>query len=309
MKKTILILIICILKLNAFEDFKVNDNSNTTSTSLGINIYWFIIDDNNQLKVKIEKLSGQILFADNRGTLNEMFFKIRQTLNDNAFNNKLGWISNDTFQSYYKNNLKLLNGFYQGNFLQSFLNYLYNPNNFINTWFEYENYEILYNEDGLAVESIVDGVWAGLYDDSQKSKSGAMYNKNGSMVYYNGKEVTPVTSFLVWLQKFTNKVVIETFEEIQRSLVSGIIAAVVLVLAIVRFVLELLPSSITPRRRRYYGGGRGSLPDYGDGSQVAASVRARLAAKNRALKARAYDRSCVEQSTVNGILFDLENDR
>ena len=223
-----------------------------------------------------------------------------------------GYITASQFYDYYSNDLNFLNALYTSNNhnLMGFLNYLYNELSFsTNNYINYDNYELLYNEDGLAVESIVNGVWAGLYLDSQKSKSGALYNKNGSMVYYNGKEVTPVTSFLVWLQKFTNKVVIETFEEIQRSLVAGIIAAVVLVLAIVRLVLELLPSSITPRRRRYYGGGRGSLSDYGDGSQVAASVRARLAAKNRALKARAYDRSGVEQSLQNSILFDLENDR
>lgn len=299
MKKILFLLLIFVIKLSAY-DYLYNRNP----TSNNEYIEYFYYDSDGILKIKSER-DGVLINPNNAFSYNGLGYI---STNYSDFTG-IGYINRDMFFNYLKNDLQFLNDWYEQK-TNYILNFFYNSGRFNDSnYILYNDYELLYNSDGLAVESIVGGVWAGLYPDSQKSKSGALYDKSGSMIYYNGKAVTATTSFLVWLDKFTNKVVIETFEEIQRSLVAGIIAAVVLVLAVVRLVLELLPFSITPRRRRYYGGGRGSLPDYGDGRQVAASVRARLAAKNRALKARAYDRSSVEQSTVNGILFDLENER
>ena len=268
--------------------------------------YWFLENDNGQMNIK-HIVDGNIDF--NQSVSSAVTYSVLRNIKLNTLINLYGYISNNDFLTLLKSDLNFLNDFYtQGT--NQILNYFYNENEFGSVnYIVYNNYELLYNSDGMAVESIVNGVWAGLYSDSQKKKSGALYDKNGSMIYYNGRAVNTSTYFFVWLQRFTNNVVLDAFEEIRKSLVTVIIVSIVLVLGLFRLVLELLPSSISPRRRRYYGGGRGSLPDYGDGSQVAASVRARLSAKNKVLKSRSENQSAVSQSMQNGIIFDLENDR
>lgn len=297
MKKILFLLLIFVIKLSAYE-YLFFDNYNDDTINYNSKYRWFT-DSEGNLEVKIENFDGSIYYGPIRYNYLNL---IRR--NDNHY------IKNIEFKNLYNNDLIFLNDLYN-QATNQFLNYLYNENYFNDSnYVNYENYELLYNEDGLAVESIVNGVWAGLYDDNQKSESGALYNSTGSLVYYNGRAADPVTSFLVWLQLFSRRVVLDAFMEIKRSVVTGIIMTVVIVLAVFRFVLLFLPSSISKsnyggRSFRSGGGGGGSLPDFGDGRAVAASVRERLANKNRSLK-RQSERSGVTQSMENSILFDLE---
>lgn len=173
MKKILFLLLVCLIKLNAYEYEVYNTGGN--------HIIFYTDKNGNVLKQRD-------LFIRESGYENLYNVNLnRQYLSRIRFNSQWGFIHNDVFDSYYKNDLLFLNDLYTSNNynLISFLNYLYNNSEFSDSnYINYENYELLYNTDGQAVESIVNGVWAGLYDDL--GQSGNLYNKKGDLIYING---------------------------------------------------------------------------------------------------------------------------
>lgn len=191
MKKILFLLILCIIKLNAYE-YLFFDNYND-STGYSAKYRWFT-DSSGKLKVKEQLMSG---------------FEIITTLRyDYLSYIKIGdvhYIDSLEFKDIYSSNLNFLDDLYT-QYTNVFLNYLYTQGRFSDhNYIQYENYELLYNEDGLAVESIVDGVWAGLYADSQKDKSGYLVNQDG-VLYKDGEQANyfqELTYYLVMPVKNT----------------------------------------------------------------------------------------------------------
>ena len=104
------------------------------------------------------------------------------------------YITRDVFLSYLRNDLKFLNDWYV-QYPNMILNFFYNKDSFgLNGYKNYDNYKILYNDEGLAVASIYNGEWAGLYDNNSIKTSGQLYNKNGLAEYNNGVYVGGLNS-------------------------------------------------------------------------------------------------------------------
>ena len=184
MKKILVILILCIIKLNAYE-YLILDVYNLGG--YGYKIYYTNEVSNYKGCVKYyDYKTGEVRYSQSAYIGN--LINIRK--------NTERWIKNTDFIKIYKNDIIFLNDLYttNDNSRIAFLNYLYNDNDFSESNYKnYSDYEILYNEDGLAVVSVVDGKWAGLYDDNEKSSSGILYNANGVPQYNNGETAVYTT--------------------------------------------------------------------------------------------------------------------
>lgn len=143
-----------------------------------------------------------------------------------------GYISKNEFDLYFTNDLNFLNDLYTSSDYNrnGFLNYLYNDSIFNSqNYINYENYELLYNSDGLVVESIVNGDWAGLYDESELNKSGFLYNKKGELVYRNGVPAN-------WMEKLFDKFKFNKIMNDSLTLYGSACLIVVIVCGIVVFI-------------------------------------------------------------------------
>lgn len=186
MKKVLFLLILCIIKLNAYE-YIIFSRSEDYYTNPRQDKEVLYVDDNGLLVQRSVHMDGN--YIDKYNISYNYLYSVKVS-DGTGFGSNGGFVPNEVFESYYKNDLLFLNSLYTSSdtVLQGFLNYLYNNERFgVNNYIHYENYELLYNSDGLAVESIVDGVWAGLYDDSQKNKSGYLINQDG-VLYKDGQQ-------------------------------------------------------------------------------------------------------------------------
>lgn len=168
MKNILFLLLIFFVKLNAYEYTYYNNG----------NLETFYTDDTGHLKIYYSYVNSN---------LNKYTDVQYNGLGDIKYQRHDYYITNDVFMGYLRNDLIFLNDFYT-QATNQILNYFYNNRSFGNNdYIVYNDYELLYNSDGLAVESIVDGVWAGLYDDNQKNKSGYLVNQDG-VLYKDGEQ-------------------------------------------------------------------------------------------------------------------------
>lgn len=175
MKKVLFLLLICFIKLNAYE-YYVTKNEDISSGSMVI----FYHDSNgNLLQTRYD--GGHLT---NNTTSHNVFFN---SLNEIKQNNPY-YKGSVNFKEYYIENIDLLNDLYLQQ-TQPFLNFLYNENRFNNSnYVNYDGYLIFYDSNGLAVESLVNGVYAGLYSMDEMQFSGNLYNEKGDLVLVNGFE-------------------------------------------------------------------------------------------------------------------------
>lgn len=218
MKKILFLLLIFVIKLSAYE-YLVYDNPNDNRTQR-----YFIDNSQDILLIKNIFLDG----TESTSNDNHAFYNVLSSIKGNG----RWFINNNEFSLLLKNDLNLLNDFYSQR-LNPILNYFYNDTNFNQTnYILYENYELLYNSDGLVVESKVNDIWAGLYDDTEINKSGNLYNANGELIYINGLEVN-------WFQKEFDKFginkVIKNSLPIFGLVLGGSVLVVLFVVLIERF--------------------------------------------------------------------------
>lgn len=194
MKNIFILILICVIKLSAY-NYNIAFANTTTST---------IFSFNNEYEDKNVKLydydngtsvynyySKSVIFIWLNAIRRSGETSTPELINNPVTPDSNRYIGRKYFNEYYRNDLIFLNDLYTKNsYIDPFLNYLYNPDSFSNdNYIQYENYQILYNSDGLAVESIVNGVWAGLYSDEEKDISGKLYSVDGQLIYNNGEEV------------------------------------------------------------------------------------------------------------------------
>lgn len=232
MKKYFSLLLVLCFNLFGYE-YVIYNNPYATGNSSEL-IYYH--DQDGILKVKNVYKNGNEFDSNNP----ERFFNTLSYIKSGTSR----YITNDEFFSIYSNDLLLLNDLYIQQ-LQPFLNFLYNDESFSGSnYIEYENYQLLYDANGLAVESIVNGNWAGIYSDSEKSSSGYLYNSGGTLIYYNGEKVS-------WIQSTIDKVlqgVIGNLHTLIRLISTpvGVCVSVVFALCLVYYVVEVGRRAIKP---------------------------------------------------------------
>lgn len=184
MKKILFLLLIFVINLNAYE-IEVFNSPYSQGSATKIRLF---VGNNGELNVKFVRANGSIYVQNTENN----FYDILNSIKSHT----TYYIRNEPFDSILKSDLQILNDFYTLR-TNSYLNYLYNKGSFNrNEFISYSDYQILYNSDGLAVESIVNGKWSGLYDDS--GQSGYLYNQKGDLLYVNGE---PASFF----EKINNK--------------------------------------------------------------------------------------------------------
>lgn len=237
MKKILFLLLICLIKLNAYQ-YLIYENP---TDDVGVYKFEYLQDypsNYGHIVIKMIRHNGNSSYAYNIYS----FFGCFNSLKNGYISD--GWKKND-FITYYKNDLNLLNDIFTYEYsLMPFLNYLYNPNSFSsNNYIKYK-YELLYNENGLAVESIVNGIWAGLYSESEKRSSGYLYDSGGTLIYYNGEKVS-------WIQSAIDKIMHYVIDNLYKlvhiiSTTVGVCVSVVFALCLVYYVVEVGRRAIKP---------------------------------------------------------------
>lgn len=230
MKYTVVFFILFSFKLLSYEYLIYYNETNQL-----LPLYIMYYDESGNIWYKYESKSGNI-------TTNSILTDIiaRDHLyyiysRPNGSGLQTGYCNKEEFSLYYKNDIVFLNSLYK-QALNSFLNYLYNDNFRLNNIIQYSNYELLYNDDGFIVESIVDGVWSGLYDNSEKSISGKLYSSSGELLYVDGEPVS-------WIEQkidFVFNKTIESLKEVMCILARpvAVVIAAVFSLLILKVVLK-----------------------------------------------------------------------
>ena len=180
MYKYIFLVFICVIKLNAY-DYLIYERLRETT---GAYYMRFFNDGSGSLRIRNVSFDGVITYSDATGGV---LYSILNNIRISSSTSTLVYMSNDEFIHAFRSDNLFLNDLYL-TITNEMLNYFYNENNFNNSnYVVYEDYELLYDREGYAVESIVNGVWKGLYEDP--SLSGYLYNANGELAYVNGQEV------------------------------------------------------------------------------------------------------------------------
>ena len=191
MKKIIFLLLICFIKLNAYNyDYLYRNINNIQkcyfTNEIGGILRINVVNQNNNYTRDISISE----FASIRSSVSTL----KDVENGNNSNVILG---NKYFKEIYLNDLQFLNDLFTSNlvgFKQGFLNYLYNDSNFSNSnYIEYNEVQILYNSDGLAVEAIIGGVWKGFYETPENS--GYLYDRDNNILYRNGEVASLFSRF------------------------------------------------------------------------------------------------------------------
>lgn len=230
MYRIIILLFIIVIKIYGWE-LVIRDFQSSSQTSYN---YYFDVDYNRILFRSL--YNGEVVLSGS--SPNETYFR-SGLANVLAYNGSQGYKSKTNVMNQFRNNLNILDSFYRLG-TNVLLNFLYNPNFKVNNYINYNNYELLYNQNGLVVESIVDGVWAGLYDDDQKNISGILYNSKGVPVYNNGVKLNESERLFFSWNKLLSDSVNDWLKNVSSSMILDTVLVVFLTFCVLFIIITLM---------------------------------------------------------------------